>query len=244
MANIAEPKYIAQDADGSVCHYRMKPIKLKSIGMWADNMASQTDVRLLNHPTYTYYWRESLIEWVDHVADTSKKIDRYTVEPHGKGYAVYLGRDNEHHGANLAHLSECSPAFAAQVQALLNGSYTPQVNKSSSDDAMLAARKEGELAQSKEANAGLMRACDYLERELADMTKQRDHYKKACDQYSEDEMLCKLAEVTKQRDALAEALEELERTAGQSTLWDDPARHNARKALAAVKGGSHVTLQG
>jgi hypothetical protein len=75
MANIAEPKYIAQDADGSVCHYRMKPIKLESIGMWADNMASQTDVRLLNHPTYTYYWRESLIELVDHVADTSKKVD-------------------------------------------------------------------------------------------------------------------------------------------------------------------------
>jgi light-regulated signal transduction histidine kinase (bacteriophytochrome) len=48
-----------------------------------------------------------------------------------------------------------------------------------------------------------------------------------------------LADVTKQRDALAEALEELERTAGQSTLWDDPARHNARKALAAVKGWSH-----
>jgi len=78
-----------------------------------------------------------------------------------------------------------------------------------------------------------------LERELAEVTKQRDDYKAACDQYSEDEMLCKLQEVTKQRDALAEALEELERTAGQSTLWDDPARHNARKALAAVKGGSH-----
>ncbi len=41
-----------------------------------------------------------------------------------------------------------------------------------------------------------------LERELADMTKQRDHYKAACDQYSEDEMLCKLQEVTKQRDEL------------------------------------------
>jgi hypothetical protein len=45
-----------------------------------------------------------------------------------------------------------------------------------------------------------------LERELADMTKQRDHYKAACDQYSEDEMLCKLHEATKQRDALADAL--------------------------------------
>lgn len=39
------------------------------------------------------------------------------------------------------------------------------------------------------------------------LTKQRDHYKAACDQYSEDEMLCKFQEVTKQRDALAEALE-------------------------------------
>ena len=47
-----------------------------------------------------------------------------------------------------------------------------------------------------------------------------------------------LAEVTNQRDALDDAVEELERTAGQSTLWADPARHNARKALAAMKGGS------
>ncbi len=55
--------------------------------------------------------------------------------------------------------------------------------------------------------------CRQLELELADMTKQRNHYKAACDQYSEDEMLCKLQEVTKQRDALA--------------------------ALAATKGGSN-----
>ena len=41
-----------------------------------------------------------------------------------------------------------------------------------------------------------------LEHELAEVTKQRDHYKKSCDQYSEDEMLCKLQEVTKQRDEL------------------------------------------
>ena len=46
-----------------------------------------------------------------------------------------------------------------------------------------------------------------------------------------------LAEARKQRDTLAEALERLEKTAGQSALWDDPVRHNARKALAAVKGG-------
>jgi hypothetical protein len=60
-----------------------------------------------------------------------------------------------------------------------------------------------------------------LERELADMTKQRDHYKAACDQYSEDEMLCKLQEVTKQRDALAEALREMLKFTPHSLVCQD-----------------------
>jgi len=111
-----------------------------------------------------------------------------------------------------------------------------------------AQKLERDLTQSKEANAGLMRACDNLERELADkrsqinrlinVIKSRNNDKVYCDKkYNElrDEVMA----TREQRDTLAEALEELERTAGQSTLWDDPARHNARKALAAVKGGSH-----
>jgi hypothetical protein len=40
-----------------------------------------------------------------------------------------------------------------------------------------------------------------------------------------------------QRDRLAEALDRLERTAGLAALQDDPARVQARQALAAVKGG-------
>jgi len=44
-----------------------------------------------------------------------------------------------------------------------------------------------------------------------------------------------MRELKQQRDTLAKALETLERTAGQSTLWDDPARRNARQALAALK---------
>jgi hypothetical protein len=60
-----------------------------------------------------------------------------------------------------------------------------------------------------------------LERELANMTKQRDHYKAACDQYSEDEMLCKLQEVTKQRDALAEALREMLKFTPHSLVCQD-----------------------
>jgi uncharacterized coiled-coil DUF342 family protein len=39
-----------------------------------------------------------------------------------------------------------------------------------------------------------------LRRELTAVTEQRDRYKLACDQYSEDEILCKLQTVTAQRD--------------------------------------------
>lgn len=128
---------------------------------------------------------------------------------------------------------------------------------------------EGELAQSKEANAGLMRSCDKLESEIADaketiemleirhratmlchqaqmdeITKQRDHYKAACDQYSEDEMLCKLAEVTKQRDALAKALKSLCR----AIISEEPhgitgLLKRSEAFLSATKGESHATLQ-
>jgi hypothetical protein len=136
---IEKPICIVQGHSGAVYHtpYISNPTD-------AFNGIGIMKLTRINHHPYATDWQDSLLEWVDPVANTSKKIDRYTVEPHGKGYAVYLGRDNEHHGANLAHLSECSPAFAAQVQALLNGSYTPQVNQSSLDDAMLSARKEGD----------------------------------------------------------------------------------------------------
>jgi primase-polymerase (primpol)-like protein len=78
-----------------------------------------------------------------------------------------------------------------------------------------------------------------LERELAEVAKQRDHYKSACDQYSEDEMLCKLREVTKQRDALAEALRNYmshHRRYGFVTLNEVL---DAEQALRATKGGSY-----
>ena len=42
-----------------------------------------------------------------------------------------------------------------------------------------ARKLERELAQSQEANAGLMKACDALERELAEVTKQRDRLAEA-----------------------------------------------------------------
>ena len=79
--------------------------------------------------------------------------------------------------------------------------------------------------------------------DLTDMTKQRDHYKAACDQYSEDEMLCKLQEVTKQRNALAEALNTflgLTRIGkvGAGLYVSTNELDDLAKALAATKGGA------
>jgi len=61
---------------------------------------------------------------------------------------------------------------------------------------------------------------DWTPREVYELREQRD----------------RLAE---ERDRLAEALDRLERTAGLAALQDDPARVQARQALAAVKGGGH-----
>lgn len=44
----------------------------------------------------------------------------YTVEPHGKGWAIYRGRDDQHHGFNLGQLTESTPELAALIERALN----------------------------------------------------------------------------------------------------------------------------
>ena len=46
--------------------------------------------------------------------------NQYTVEPHGKGYAIYLGRSNDCHGANLGHLTECDGNLPDLIEKALN----------------------------------------------------------------------------------------------------------------------------
>jgi chromosome segregation ATPase len=106
---------------------------------------------------------------------------------------------------------------------------------------------EGELTQSKEANAGLMRACDNLERQLADkrsqinrlisVIKSRNTDKVYLDKkYNElrDEVMA----TREQRDTLAEALSFY---AAHMKLGYDitDSGQVAENALAAVKGGQH-----
>lgn len=45
---------------------------------------------------------------------------RYSVERHGSGWAIYMGRDVNHHGLNLGQLSECDEGIAQLVERGLN----------------------------------------------------------------------------------------------------------------------------
>lgn len=67
-AGLEKLKYIAQDKSGDVYHYNVKPdlISFEWIGV---------STIILNHQPYADDWQDSLLEWVDHVVDTSKKID-------------------------------------------------------------------------------------------------------------------------------------------------------------------------
>lgn len=71
-AGIESPMYIAQDKDEPyVWHYDLKP-DTKESGMWAVDNGIGTKI---HHPPYADDWKESLLEWVDHIADASKMID-------------------------------------------------------------------------------------------------------------------------------------------------------------------------
>jgi hypothetical protein len=51
---------------------------------------------------------------------------RYSVEPHGAGYAIYQGRDATHHGLNLGYLTEFDAGLPALIERALNGwTYSP-----------------------------------------------------------------------------------------------------------------------
>jgi hypothetical protein len=115
-----------------------------------------------------------------------------------------------------------------------------------------AQKLERDLAQSKEANAGLMRACDNLESEIAE-AKERMLNNPFCSSCKEldccvsGDGTCamirkylKVAEITKQRDALADALRtasERFRNPKYGCIWDDAA-DDIDKTLSAVKGGA------
>ena len=71
-AGIEKPGFIAQDQNGFVHHYHSMPTR---IGCEFIGGTYEIFVDRLNHPPYADDWEDSLLEWVDHVVDTNKKVD-------------------------------------------------------------------------------------------------------------------------------------------------------------------------
>lgn len=78
--------------------------------------------------------RNQCVPLVDHLRGQIKELKsapavpqgkRYTVEPHGSGYAVYDGRDIWHHGLNLAHITETTLEVAKLIERGLNALAAP-----------------------------------------------------------------------------------------------------------------------
>jgi len=89
-AGIEKPRYIAQDKDEPyVWHYDLKPDTddTKELDMWAVDNGNATKI---HHPPYADDWKESLLEWVDHIADTSKMIDMQ--DAIADAYRKHVGR--------------------------------------------------------------------------------------------------------------------------------------------------------
>jgi len=91
-AGIEEPKYIAQDEDGTVWHYDGEPdtTVTSDIGIFAFDADIGEQAIKLDHPSYADDWQDSLMEWVDHVADTSKMIDMQ--DAIADAYRKHVGR--------------------------------------------------------------------------------------------------------------------------------------------------------
>jgi hypothetical protein len=89
-AGIEKPRYIAQDKDEPyVWHYDLKPDTddTKELDMWAVDNGNATKI---HHPPYADDWQDSLLEWVDHIADTSKMIDMQ--DAIADAYRKHVGR--------------------------------------------------------------------------------------------------------------------------------------------------------
>jgi len=86
-AGVEEPKYIAQDLSGAVWHYKDEPDTNNYGAIWA---AFTEQNKKLDHPPYADDWKESLMEWVDHIADTSKMIDMQ--DAIADAYRKHVGR--------------------------------------------------------------------------------------------------------------------------------------------------------
>lgn len=99
--------------------------------MWSSPNEPDAELRAAAHAVL--HDRLSLIRQLEEmrVAAATSAMNRaqlvgpYTIEPHGDGYALYSGRDQMHHGFNLARITEATPETLQLIEQALNAEVTP-----------------------------------------------------------------------------------------------------------------------
>jgi hypothetical protein len=84
-AGIEEPRYIAQDKDGEVWSFDLKPSKKQTT--WDGDKAQKID-----HPPYAEDWQDSLLEWVE----PQEMLPTVFIPHEGEPLADVLARHPEH----------------------------------------------------------------------------------------------------------------------------------------------------
>lgn len=58
---ITEPRFVAQDGDGTWCHYQSQPYTIPALGFW--EAGGDHGMILIEEDTMIKDWRETLMEW-------------------------------------------------------------------------------------------------------------------------------------------------------------------------------------
>ena len=69
------------------------------MGDWDDMLERGTPGPLADEGSAESVWKDLL---------NCQCSDKFVIEPHGKGYALYWGRCQHRHGYNLLHITECT----------------------------------------------------------------------------------------------------------------------------------------
>ncbi len=156
-----------------------------------------------------------------------------TIEPHGPGEAVYLGRGPNRHGYNVAHVTEPAhqwPETRALIVAAVNA-LPSLLGRLEAAEAVVEAAREVSAALVDGADTGgrYWRACDALNAALAAALAEVDRLRaELCDVLAERDAMQSMATQNGRERNRAEA--EAERL----TLERDAALENTRTMVAAL----------
>jgi hypothetical protein len=135
-AGIEKPKYVAQDKDGEVWSFDLKPSKKQTIwdGVWDGDKAQKID-----HPPYADDWQDSLMEWVE----PQEMLPTVFIPHEGEPLADVLARHPEHVADDSKMVEKVDASYCIQDYIDEDGGEQPSEEiKATPSDAVLRAKLE------------------------------------------------------------------------------------------------------